>query len=225
MVGDIQRIEYTQMRRIAMQLIRVKPLRVSIDYRVRIVGPACVGGILATRPHLLMRGRPQSVGGPEKGEEREYEAVTRLEHTEKEIGMKRSRETIPRLQARSPRVHGALASVASNAASPLQQERKGKPDMAPVVIREQEPTEQEMRELQQQPVVEVLPPQPQRRKRSAASRAKEELPAPPPPLTRLKVIRRRGEQAAKVFETVTSTFPSAMLRGVKMEQEDEGERA
>lgn len=225
MVGDTQRIEYTEMRRIGVQLIRVKPLRVSIDYRVRIVGPPCVGGIMATRSNLLTRTRPLSVDRPEKGEVREHRSATRLEHTEKEIGMRRSTETIPRLEARSPRAHGTVGSVPSSAAPIPRQERKGKPDIAPVVIREQEPTEQEMRDLQQEPVVEVLPPQPQRRKRSQGPRAKEESPASPPPLTRLKVIRRRGEQAAKVFETVTSSFPSAMLRGVKREQEDEGERA
>jgi hypothetical protein len=46
-------------------------------------------------------------------------------------------------------------------------------------------------------------------------------PAPPPKL--LKVIRRRGEQPPKVFETVTRTFPKAMLEGIKISREEDTE--
>jgi hypothetical protein len=209
------------MRRISVQRIRVKPLRVTIDYRIRLVGPAGVGSVLAPRPHLQLRAAPQSFGTSEPVAARECEVVTECEYTETETGMKRPTQTIPRLKARSPRVHGSLTSVPSSAAQIPEPEPKLESDTVPIIIHEQELSEQEIREFPQEPVAVAPVPQPGRRKRSAVSKAKEEPPEAPAPLTRIKVIRRRGEQAAKVFETVTREFPSAMLRGVKMESEEE----
>ncbi|MFH1114278.1 MAG: hypothetical protein V1792_10180 [Pseudomonadota bacterium] len=39
----------------------------------------------------------------------------------------------------------------------------------------------------------------------------------------LKVIRRRGEQAPKVFEAASSRIPKSMLRGLKVNPEDDVE--
>ncbi len=44
---------------------------------------------------------------------------------------------------------------------------------------------------------------------------------PPPSPKLLKVIRRRGEQAPKVFETAASRFPEAMLKGLKVNLEED----
>jgi hypothetical protein len=52
----------------------------------------------------------------------------------------------------------------------------------------------------------------------------EVKPATMPPSPKLlKVIRRRGEQAPKVFETTASRFPEAMLKGLKMNREEDFE--
>lgn len=66
--------------------------------------------------------------------------------------------------------------------------------------------------------VQVIPP---RRKRERRAPKVEEAAAPPPAPKPLKVIRRRKEEAPKVFETPPKEFSSTILRGFHLSPEDE----
>jgi len=75
-------------------------------------------------------------------------------------------------------------------------------------------------EMSQHAVQVTVVPSPRKRQ----ARVPEVKTQPPRPPKLIKVIRRRGEQAPKVFETVTETFPKAMLEGAKVELEEDEER-
>jgi hypothetical protein len=66
--------------------------------------------------------------------------------------------------------------------------------------------------------VQVIPP---RRKRERRAPKVEEAPAPPPTPKPLKVIRRRKEEAPKVFETPPKEFPEAILSGFHLRPDDD----
>jgi hypothetical protein len=63
--------------------------------------------------------------------------------------------------------------------------------------------------------VKVIPPPKKRQPRIP----KQEPAAPPVPVA-LKVIRRRREQAPKVFEKTVKSFPKGMLEGVDLQSEE-----
>gem|GEM_PF-3343563 len=101
------------------------------------------------------------------------------------------------------------------------------PEPAPSRIQEPAPAPKPLAVSTREPVPESVPKSvPAPRKRRPRTPKAEVSPAPvaaPVPEPRpIKVIRRRGQQA-KVFETMIRGLPRAMLEGVEVAPEDEGE--
>jgi hypothetical protein len=102
--------------------------------------------------------------------------------------------------------------------------------LLPKTLKDQEPVESEPHVTEQSletieipslpkpVVVKVIPTPATRKARLPRVQAEQAEPMKP-----LKVIRRRGEQAQKVFETPSGTVPKAMLEGVVVESDENGE--
>lgn len=67
--------------------------------------------------------------------------------------------------------------------------------------------------------VKVLPPREKRQRRAPKV---EDAPAAPPTPKPLKVIRRRKEEAPKIFETPPKEFPEAILSAFHLRPDDPG---
>jgi len=70
-----------------------------------------------------------------------------------------------------------------------------------------------------EPESKIAPGKPKRSSRAVNREATPPVISEPP--KPLKVIRRRGEQAEKVFETPPKTFPQAMLEGIRYRPDED----
>jgi hypothetical protein len=125
---------------------------------------------------------------------------------------------IPRLDNRKVRVGGRIPSLLKATA------------LLPKTVTVQEPVESEPHVIEQSleaieitalpkhVPVKVIPTPATRRTRLPKAEMEPAEPSKP-----LKVIRRRREQAPKVFETPSGTFPKAMLEGISAESDESGE--
>ncbi len=109
---------------------------------------------------------------------------------------------------------GANTEETESAGAVDQPEERDLPAIEPY----SEEPEAEPEQKPRAPHIRVLPPpESKRRKR----REVEATPAPPPPPKPLKVIRRRKEEAPKVFETSAESIPEAMLHGIELSRDEE----
>ena len=213
------------MRKIGVQRIRVKPLQVNIDYTIRLINPQRLEARVTQPAQRSARARPSRQDRKEAESVALLKALPVHDHRKRVADLTSKSEPIPRLRAKSPRVRAVVPSAPAGAmpkAEPQQHPESTKdfPHTA-----ETEPVPSVTPELQPELATEAPAARPRTKRLSVAPKAKAEPAPAPPPVTRLKVIRRRGEQAPKVFETVTREFPSAMLRGIKAMKDQEGENS
>jgi hypothetical protein len=125
---------------------------------------------------------------------------------------------IPRLENKKVKVSGRIPRLVKARA------------LLPTSVRVDEPAESEPHVIEQtfetieisslpKPVAVKVIPTPATRK-ARLPRVETESLEPSKPL---KGIRRRREQAPKVFETPSGTFPKAMLEGISVESDETGE--
>jgi hypothetical protein len=157
---------------------------------------------------------------PEAGEA-PVSGWTEMESTKKRRGvlvLGRAKLKVPRLDNKRIRVGGRIPRIAKARA------------LCPKTITIEEPI-QVAPQLTQQPVevreipafsrtvaVKVVPTPVRRKPRTPKIETAPAALAKP-----LKVIRRRGEQAPKVFETSATIVPRAMLEGIAAEPDDKAE--
>lgn len=92
----------------------------------------------------------------------------------------------------------------------------------PAHVPREEPRPRAVTEVQRPEEVEVKVVPTPRKRQTRVPKTEGEPPAPATSKP-LKVIRRRAEQAPKVFETTTKRFPKAMLEGIKINLDEERE--
>jgi len=98
-------------------------------------------------------------------------------------------------------------------------------------VREEEPVEAGAIRRSPEPMPVVEPPTealvtvvPTPRKREIRPQRAKPAPVEPAAPKPLKVIRRRREEAPKIFETPPKTLPKAMLEGIDLEPETDAEK-
>ncbi len=123
---------------------------------------------------------------------------------------------IPGLKGRTVKVHAEVPRLVARQSELTFAPRLSKPEPdkpARPVPEVQGPPN--IRETPRPIAVTVIPPPKKRQPRLP----KQEVTAPPVPVA-LKVIRRRREQAPKVFEKTVKSFPKGMLEGVELHSEE-----
>lgn len=90
----------------------------------------------------------------------------------------------------------------------------------PIPVVELKPAKREASEASADVRIQLVPTPRKRQPRIPEPQVESVVSATPKPI---KVIRRRAEEAPKVFETAPKTVPKAMLEGVKLLVEEEGE--
>jgi hypothetical protein len=90
----------------------------------------------------------------------------------------------------------------------------------PIPVVELKPSEPEAPEASADVKIQVVPTPRKRQPRIPEPQVESAVSATPKPI---KVIRRRAEEAPKVFETAPKTVPKAMMEGVKLLMDEEGE--
>ncbi|MBI4964336.1 MAG: hypothetical protein HY913_13750 [Desulfomonile tiedjei] len=124
---------------------------------------------------------------------------------------------IPRLNSTKVKVAGKLPRVSLERLKPAAPVERQ--PVEAIVARPSPETVQKV-ERPSEAIIKVVPTPRKREIRPPRAKAAPLQPAPPKPL---KVIRRRREEAPKIFETSPKSVPKAMLEGIDLDTETDAD--
>jgi len=93
-------------------------------------------------------------------------------------------------------------------------------DLVEEIVTKPSPKRIPEEKIQHEATIRVVPSP---RKRATKQPERETIPLQPAAPKPLKVIRRRREEAPKIFETPPKTLPKAMLEGIDLNSESDSE--